>query len=501
MLRVMVTMGLITGVVAGAPAQADTTHVDEAVAQLPAIVEQMRAQTGVPGVAVAVVHRDELVYSGGFGVRNAEGTKPVTADTVFQVASVSKSLGSSVVAAAVGRKNLRWHDPVRRYLPQFALSQRYPTRNVTVADFYAHRSGLPGVTGNELESFGFGRQQIISRMRLVPLDPFRVTYSYSNYGLTVGGQAAARASGTTWARLADRMLFRPLGMEHSSYRHSDFVKQPNRAALHQQVDGKWVPAVTRQPDAQAPAGGASSTVLDMAKWLRMQLADGRFDGRRVVAAGPLREARSLQMRTSPDSSDASDIHGYGYGIGMTVDTTGRVRWTHSGAFTAGAATTYMMIPEMDLGIVILTNGWPVGLPEAIAATFADIAQTGASTQDWLPTIEKAFAVFTTPNRTVNGKPRPAEPAPAAPLRQYVGTYRNAYVGTATVTRRNSRLILRLGPNAQTRLPLRHWTGDEFAYTAVDMPRGFTTGATFDPVAGTLTLEEVAGQLGVLQRVG
>lgn len=499
MLRIVLTTGLITGVLAGSPAHADTNHVDEAVAQLPGIVEQMRQQTGVPGLAVAVVHNDQLVYSGGFGVRNSKGTKPVTADTVFQLASVSKSLGSSVVAAAVTKRSVRWHDPIRRFLPNFELSQNFPTRNVTIADFYSHRSGLPGSTGNELESFGFGRNQIIKRMRLVPLDPFRVTYSYSNYGMTVGGEAVARANDTTWPRLARRLIFNPLGMRETSYRHSDFIKRSNRADLHQQIDGKWVPAVERQPDAQAPAGGASSTVLDMARWMRMQLADGRLDGERVVRAGALRQARSLQMRTSPNSEDATGIRGYGFGMGTTVDDTGRIRWSHSGAFTAGAATTYLMVPDLDLGIVVLTNGWPVGLPEAIAETFADIAETGASSRDWLPILQQAFAVYTTPNRTVDGKPRPANPVPAAALSRYVGTYRNEYVGTATVRQVGKRLVLRLGPNGQTRLRLRHWTGNVFAYNGIDLPPGFTTGATFDPSAGTLKLEEVQGDLGLLRR--
>ncbi len=500
MLRVIVSTGLITGVLAGAPAQADTTHIDEAVAQLPGIVEQVQAKTGVPGIAVAVVHDDELVYSGGFGVRNSKGSKPVTPDTVFQLASVSKSLGASVVAATIGKGNLKWHDPVRRFLPGFQLSQQYPTRNVTVADFYSHRSGLPGNTGNELEAFGFDRNTIIDRMRYVPLDPFRVTYSYSNFGMTVGGEAAANASGTTWERLADRMVFRPLGMDHTSYRHSDFVKQSNRAALHQQVDGKWVPSAKRQPDAQAPAGGASSTVLDMAKWLRMQLADGRFGGEQVVAKGPLREARSLQIRTSPRSADASNIRGYAFGMNYTVDPTGRVRWGHSGAFTAGAATTYLMIPELDLGIVVLTNGWPIGAPEAITETFADIAETGASSQDWLAVLQQAFAPYTTPNRTAFGEKKPADPKPSRPLAAYTGTYRNAYVGTATVQRSGKRLVLRLGPDGQRVLRLRHWTGDTFVYTAIDLPKGFTVGVRFDPKADTVRIEDVEGDLGVLPRV-
>ena len=498
MLRVMVTTGLIAGALAGAPAHAAETHIDEALAQLPGIVESVQARTGVPGIAVAVVHGDKLVYSGGFGVRNSKGGQPVTPETVFQLASVSKSLGSSTVAAAVGKKTLRWHDPVRKYLPDFALSQKFPTRKVTVADFYSHRSGLPGFTGNELESFGFNRNQIIDRMRFVPLEPFRVTYSYSNFGMTVGGEAAAKANGTTWETLADRMIFKPLGMKHTSYRHSDFIKQRNRAALHQLVNGKWLPLAKRQPDAQAPAGGASSTVLDMAQWLRMQLANGRFDGERVVGAGALREARSLQMRTSPDTDDAGAIRGYGYGIGTSVDGTGRVRWSHSGAFTAGAATTYLMIPGMDLGIVVLTNGWPIGVPEAITETFAEIAETGTS-RDWLPIMEAAFAPFTTPADTIDGKPRPARPTPAGPLARYEGTYRNEYVGRARVTKVGSHLVLRLGPQGQRKLRLRHWTGEVFYYSAIDMPKAFITGATFDLAAGTLQLEEVPGELGVLRR--
>ena len=249
------------------------------------IVEQMQQRTGVPGIAVAVVHNDKVVYSHGFGVRSVTTKEPVTTDTVFQLASVSKPLGAAVVAAAVGKGKLKWEDPVRKFLPDFKLSDRYVTRKATVADMYSHRSGLPGLVGNELESYGFSRNTIIKRLRYAPLSPFRISYSYSNFGLTTGGEAAAEAAGTTWEKLADKMIFNPLGMKHTSYRHKDYVARKNRATLHQQSgSGTWITS-EREPDAQAPAGGASSTVLDMAKWLRMELATGKFDGKRVVVSG------------------------------------------------------------------------------------------------------------------------------------------------------------------------------------------------------------------------
>lgn len=511
MLRSTISLGLSAGVLGGLliapPAQAADSHIDEAIDALPGIVEQMQQRTGVPGIAVAVVHNDKVVYSHGFGVRSVTTKEPVTPDTVFQLASVSKPLGAAVVAAAVGKGKLKWEDPVRKFLPDFKLSDRYVTRKATVADMYSHRSGLPGLVGNELESYGFSRNTIIKRLRYAPLSPFRISYSYSNFGLTTGGEAAAEAAGTTWEKLADKMIFNPLGMKHTSYRHKDYVARKNRATLHQQSgSGTWITS-EREPDAQAPAGGASSTVLDMAKWLRMELATGKFDGKRVVKAGPLREARSLQIRTSAAADDATKVSGYALGIDTGTDATGRVRWTHSGAFSAGAATRIMMIPDLDLGLVVLTNGWPIGVPEAIVESFADVAETGAVTKDWLAVFKPAFAPFTTPNRTVNGKPRPANPKPAAALSRYVGSYRNDYTGTAKVSTQGKRLVLHLGPEKHGLvLPLRHWSGDVFSYRAVNsqhsvMPPGFISGVTFDLKRGTLQLEESEGDLGLLNRVG
>ena len=488
--------------VAAPPATADSGNIDAAIAQLPGIITDNMAKTGVPGLAVAVVSGDQVVYSQGFGVRSTKTGKPVTADTVFQLASVSKPLGATAVAAAIGKKMLRWDDPITKFLPDYELSNGYVTNRVTVADMYSHRSGLPGNVGNDLEAYGFNRKTIMDRMRYEPLAPFRISYSYSNFGLTVGGEAAATAAKTTWPKLAKKMIFKPLGMKHTTYSHKEFTQEANRASLHQEVDGEWVPSAKRNATAQEPAGGASSTVLDMASWLRMQLNNGTFDGERVVAKGPLQEARSMQIRTAPASADASTISGYGLGIDTLVDSTGRVRWQHSGAFTAGASTTILMIPSLDVGIVVLTNGWPIGLPESIAASFADIIETGAVTQDWLAVIGKEFAAFTTPNNTVNGKKKPADPKPAAKLSAYTGTYRNDYVGRAKVVKEGGRLVLQLGPKLKTELPLGHWTGNTFYYTAIDLPKGFTTGATFTVKSGkatSLTLEEVGPDVGVLKR--
>ena len=505
MIRYAVSAGLVAGMLAAVPsgAQAETDNFALAVQQLPGIVESAMQQTGVPGVAVAVVHNDQVIYSQGFGVRSTKTNEPVTTDTVFQLASVSKPLGATVVAAAVGDKDLKWTDPITKFLPKFTLANTYVTKNVTVADMYSHRSGLPGSVGNDLELYGFGRKAIIKRMRYEPLSPFRVTYSYSNFGMTVGGQAAAESADTTWPKLAQKKIFGPLGMDNTSYRYKDFTKRSNRASLHQKIDGQWDPAEIRDADAQAPAGGASSTVLDMAKWLRLQLANGVFNGERVVKKGPLQEARSIQINNRPTSDDATMVGGYALGLDTRSSASGNVHWTHSGAFTAGAATTILMIPALNTGIVVLTNTWPIGVPEAIAASYMDIVETGAVTRDWLAFTESAFAPFTTPNNTVDGKPKPANPKPAKALKTYTGTYRNDYVGEVKIVKDGKKLKMRIGPGLETKVPLFHWTANSYGYTSIDMPKGFTGGAIFQKVkagkAQQLYLDEVGPDVGVLTR--
>ena len=474
-----------------------------AVDQFPALIRQALRQTGVPGLAAAVVYKDKVVYKGAFGVRNVDTGKKITADTVFQVASVSKPVGASAVAAAIGDGPAKWDDPIVKWLPNFALSEEWVGRHATVGDLYAHRSGLPGDSGNTLEAFGFDRGSIIERLRFLPLASFRDSYDYSNFGLTTAAEAVSRASGMPWDRLTRKKLFTPLGMRKSTYSYAQFRQQKNRATLHQQVDGKWVVGVKRDADAQAPAGGLSSTVGDLAKWLRMELAQGKFDGKRVVKRSPLRKALSPQIRRSSTSAPQEPGQFYGFGMNVQTDSTDRQRWDHSGAFTSGAATIVMMIPELKVGVVILTNGWPVGLPEALSQDFGDLVEYGSLQDDWLALVEPIFAPLTIPSYTLDGEKKPKDPKPAKPLSTYAGDYANDYFGSATVSVDNDKLVLRIGPNGVTRIPLKHWDGDVFYANELGMPNGFYSGYTFGDVngfAGTLTLDGVTNGEETLSRV-
>src|SRR6185312_2572299 len=234
--------------------------------QIESFIGQGMDKTGVPGLAVAIVYQDKVVYLKGFGVRKAGLQARVDPDTIFQLASVSKPLASTVVANLVGRHEISWDDRIIDLDPGFRLSNPEVTEQLTIRDLLSHRSGLPTSSGDALEDLGFSRPEILHRMRLLRLvGEFRKHYEYSNFGFTEGAIAASKAVRERWEDLADERLFKPLEMTSTSYRWSDYRDAINKAAIHVFVDGKAVARYQRNPDAEAPAGSASSSVRDLAQ--------------------------------------------------------------------------------------------------------------------------------------------------------------------------------------------------------------------------------------------
>ena len=194
-----------------------------AVDDVDAIVRRVQRRSGVPGIAVAVVDRGRVVLAKGYGTTNTHDGRRVDADTAFEVASLSKPLGATVIARLADRKQVAWTDPIVRHLPDFRLADPYVTDHVTIEDMYADRSGLPDHAGDLLEDLGFDRATVLERLRLVPLAPFRAEYAYTNFGIVAAAEAVAAAAGTAWGDLSRSVLYRPLGMTHTSSRYAQFA--------------------------------------------------------------------------------------------------------------------------------------------------------------------------------------------------------------------------------------------------------------------------------------
>jgi CubicO group peptidase (beta-lactamase class C family) len=481
------------------PAAATDLPAERVAAALPGLeryVDGLRERTGVPGLAIAVVHADEVVYLKGFGVREVGKPGAIGADTVFQLASVSKPLAATVIAGVVGDGAVRWDSKASDLDPAFRLSSDYVSGEVTLRDLLCHRTGLPEHAGDPLEDLGYSRAEVLHRLRFQgPAGPFRASYAYTNFGFTEAGVAAAKASGKTWEDLAADRLFGPLGMDRTSYRHANYAAAADRAGLHARIDGRWVAKYDRQPDAQAPAGGASSTVRDLARWMRLLLAEGRFDGRPVIAADALGETHRPQMIRGPAKkpTDRPGLYGLGWNVGH--DPAGRLTLNHSGAFNFGAATFVVLVPAEDLGIVVLTNGAPIGVPESVAFTFLDLVHDGKPGQDWFAAMTPVFAELVEPNygTRVDYTKEPAGKSPPLPPACYAGAYRNDFVGDAVIAEEDGRLVLKLGPKLRA-FPLSHFDRDTFSYQPEGEGAAGPSGVTFligpDRVADAVTIENL-----------
>lgn len=442
------------------------TAVAAAVDALPQFIKKALEQTGVPGAGVAIVSNGEVVFEEGYGVRDVTTEEPVDVDTVFQLASLSKPLSSSVVAKAITEDaDLSWEDPVVEYLPDFALNDPYVTEHGKIADYFSHRTGLPTGAGDELEDIGFDVDYIMAHMNQIPLASFRDTYQYSNFGLTVGGEAVAASRGQTWAETAQELLFEPLGMTSTNTVHEEFLAVDDRAEMHARTgEGQYEQLFDRDADAEAPAGGVASTAGDVAKWMNMVLANGEVEGAEFIDPLVLAKtysAHSIMGGDAQNLTTRTSHYGFGANVGATV--AGRVSINHSGAYGWGTATNATMIPDLNLGIVVLTNGAPSGVPEMIVSEFVDLVQFGEETRPWMDLWPTVFEDFADPAGDLVGEEVPAGAAAAGPAGDYVGTYTSPYFGNFVVTEENGTLTGALGPEGGYTFEIDPWDGDTLSF--------------------------------------
>ena len=454
-------------------------QVNKAVQELEQLAQKKIQENAVPGLAIAVVFQDKARYAKGFGVRDVNTKAPVDADTVFQLASVSKPIGSTVVAALVGEDKITWDSKLSVLDSTFAMFDPWVTREVTIRDMYAQRSGLPEHAGDLLEDIGFSRAEILHRLRYQhPASSFRSHYAYTNFGLTEAALAAAKAYGMGWEDASEQKLYKPLGMTSTSSRYADFVVRPNKALGHVLVDGKWVQKFKRDPDAQSPSGGVSSSVNDVARWMRLQLANGKLDGKQIVDEKALAETHHPHMLTGFNPFTRLPTF-YGLGWNVSYDQQGRLRLNHSGAFDLGAATYVNLVPDEQLGIAVLTNAYPIGLAEALATTFLDIALYGNPTQDWFTLFKQ---VYSNPaaTGTVLGfdySKSPATHTPPLKNEAYISSYANDFFGDISIIEKADGLAIVLGPKKMT-FAMKHYDRDTFTYQTAGENAVGTSGITF-----------------------
>ncbi len=453
MKRFFATMGLLSALTWLATAE-PARPFSETLPEFEAMTRQLFDKSGVPGMAVGIIYRGQVVYLKGYGVRQAGHPETVDADTVFQVASCSKPMTSTAVAHLVSRKVMNWDDKIGEYLPDFALSDPWVTQHLTFRDLLSHRSGLPEAAGDVLENLGMDRSEILDSLRrLSPAYEFRAGYAYCNFGYTAAGEAAARADKKPFEQMMQDELFKPLGMTSASVRYADYEARPNRSFSHLIWKGK-AQVTVRQPDAQAPAGGVSCSTRDLLRWMQVHL-----DPKQTLIERPvLAETYRIHAVTANNPANFSSSGYYGLGWIPSFDHKGRLRVSHSGAFFTGVRSCVALIPQEEVGIVVVCNAFPSALPEAVEAGFLKMYDEGkcdlAAAQTRGDLVVKALTQMS------EGEPTPP------PVQGVQGPddqmlYNNLFYGTARFFRRDGKPWMELG---KREFPLQVSGPQQFVYT-------------------------------------
>src|SRR5947209_9498617 len=419
----------------------------------------------LPGVAIAVVQNDKVIFLKGHGIKEVGKTQPVTADTLFEIGSTTKAFTATAMGMLADEKKLSWDDPVRNYVTGFHISDPCTDALVTLRDIASHRSGV--ARHDELwDDSDLPRQELIRRIGVMKVwRPIRAGYKYNNLMFVTAGEAAAVAAKMPWEQLIRTRIFAPLGMTESRITFAEWPASDHATGHRWSANGQSVAVQPmRNYDALAPAGTIKSSAHDMAQWLRFQLAGGAIDGKRLMSLSAIEETHTPQTIIPIGAATRQlypDTNFLNYGLGWNIsDYHGELLVAHAGALN-GFRTNVALLPKRHLGIVILEN---IGRGSALAALRNTIIDQflGVPARDWntdLLDAEKFEASKADDAQHEREAKRATAPKPSHDLAAFAGTYHNAGFGDATITAANDTLTLHW---ERLTIPLVHENYDTFS---------------------------------------
>ena len=442
---------------------------------LDAYVARVLKEFEVPGLAIAIVKDGKVVLNKGYGVRRLGEPALVDEQTLFGIASNTKAFTAAALAILVDEGKINWDDPVTKSLPGFQMYDPYVTREMTIRDLLTHRSGL-GLGAGDLLFFpptSFTRDEIVARLRFIkPATSFRSRYAYDNVLYLVAGQVVAAVSGKSWDNFIKERIFAPLGTSASNTSVKDLRPGGNFVSPHQKVEGRLQPVPYMNLDNTAPAGAINSNVAEMAKWVIAQLDEGAINNgqngnRQLFSRRQSREMWSAQtpipVGNPPPPLSALRTNFSAYGLGWVLnDYRGRKVVSHSGGL-AGMVSRVRMVPDLKLGIVVLTNQEAGGAMEAITFHVIDHYLQAPET-DWVSGFRAVAEQQLAQAKEVEKKQsavRNPDSKPSLSLAKYAGRYNDAWYGEVTIALEAEKLVLRFSRTPGLVADLEHWQYDTF----------------------------------------
>jgi CubicO group peptidase (beta-lactamase class C family) len=407
-------------------------------ADFDAYVERVIKEWKVPGAAIVVVKDGKVVLSKGYGLRDVKGNLPVTEQTLFPIASITKSFTVATLATFSSEGKLDWDKPVRDYLPDFRLYDDVLTARVTTRDLVSHRTGLPRHDATWYNS-DLSREELYARLRyLEPNRDLRREFQYNNLMFMTAGYEAGKIAGTTWEEAVQKRIFNPLGMKSSNFDLGEAIKSsPDVAHAYRKDDQEVaheVSAYTRN-QALGPAGAIVSNLGDMTQYLLMYLNQGRHGDQQIISAADIRSMTTPQMVIR--SSELDPEIGYNhYGMGLFVTTYRGHKFVHHGGNLDGFSLLLSFLPDEKSGSVILLNMDSSSLREVLAYNIND-RLLGLPPVDWDKRELDRYLAFKAADKEARDKnyvPRRENTNFSHAIDEYVGEYSNPAYGTMIIER-------------------------------------------------------------------
>ncbi len=451
-------------------AKARPSHEPDPLDGLDRYIQSGLARWRIPGLAIAVVKDDRVVYCQGFGVREAGKPGRITGRTIFAMASQSKAFTATAIGLLVNSGKLGWDDRVIDHLPWLRMQDRFVTDELTVRDLLCHRCGL-GTWQGDLIWYGSDRtrREVLNCLRfLEPDSSFRSRYGYCNLTFIAAGEILAERSGTSWDDFLLRRFFDPMRMSRTKTELNACEQIGEVARPHTVVAGKIAPISYRETRNSAPAGGIYSCVEDWTRWLRLQLNGGILDGKEIVPASIIRETRTPQTIV-PAGPEALDPPFSAYGLGWALrDYEGHRLVSHGGGLD-GMLSLSVFVPDQKLGVVVLTNFDEQEFYQDLPLHVVD-AYLGVHHDDRQDKLFRARQDRERRDREEKKKQAKADAnseKSSVNLSNYVGFYRHPALGRANITAKDGKLLLEIERNPGLRGELKHRRFQTFAIDWTD----------------------------------
>jgi len=447
------------------------------VSELNEIVENAYEAFQPTGLSVAIVKNDTAILQRSFGKRSSKTGKPVTNESLFNIASCTKPFTSTAMGLLVQKGKINWDDKVTDYLPELKLKDPCITNKLTIADILSHRSGLSTFTGDLLwYNTDYSNKEIIQRMEHLPIEnDFRAEFGYQNNMFMIAGEVIERVSGMTWSEFVSKNIFSPLQMHSTKPSNDELTKDAELAYPHlndEQVE-------LYDFNGTKPAASIMSNITDLSHWLRMLLNDGVFEGDTIIRQSILEDCFTPKTNLSVRNSN-NRTHFRAYGLGWQVfDYQGKKIIEHNGGMPGYISKT-TIIPEENLGIVVLNNGFGVFVHRALLYQIMDHFIKPEKEKNWIEEYKQAKTSYQErkeKQRKQRLKQKVENTSPSLELTKYTGTFRDKMYGDATIEMTENTLELTLEPaNKVFTSKMTHWHYDTFRVDFKDpfLPYGLIT---------------------------